>query len=100
MEMGNTHHQTRWGGGNRRISGKCPSHWSNVFLPTSFVVWYKKKKKGTSKLYPGLDGGSGVYKPTSVLKGYVQLPRTLRNEWVDRTVARGRFLQVGLQTYA
>ena len=35
MEMGTTHHQTRWGVGIEGSLEKWPSHWSNVFLPTS-----------------------------------------------------------------
>jgi hypothetical protein len=35
MEMGTTHHQTRWGGRNRRISGKMALSLVKWFLPTS-----------------------------------------------------------------
>ena len=40
MEMGTTHHQTRWGVGIERSMDKWHSHWLNVFLPTSCLVLY------------------------------------------------------------
>ena len=46
MEMGTTHHQTRWGVGIEGSLEKWPSHSSNVFLPKSWEqVFYTKSKK-------------------------------------------------------